>query len=62
MFELSKNILSKVSFDKTLFTKELMKSIKWIKPNEKSQLQVWCLATFGAIYQSEILEVFSKTI
>ncbi len=62
MFELSKNILSKVSFDKTLFTKELMKSIKWINPNEKSQLQVWCLTTFGAIYQSEILEVFSKSI
>ncbi len=62
MFELSKNILSKVSFDKTLFTKELMKSINWIKPNEKAQLQAWCLATFGVIYQNEILEEFTKTM
>ena len=62
MFELSKNILSKVSFDKTLFTKELRKSIKWIKPSEKTLLKVWCLTTFGTIYKNEIIDVFSKTI
>lgn len=62
MFELSKNILSKVSFDPTLFRKELMKSINWIKPSEKTLLQVWCLATFGNVYKDEIIEIFSKAV
>ena len=58
MFELSKRILEKVSFDKTLFRKELTKAIKWVKPNEKILLKVWCLATFGHQYTEEIMEVF----
>jgi hypothetical protein len=61
MYELSKNILEKVSFDKTLFRKELTKAIKWIKPDEKTLLKVWCLATFGHKYSEEIMEVF-KTL
>jgi len=60
MFELSKNILTKVSFDRMLFCKELNKAIKWIKPDEKALLKVWCLATFGNVYQTEILEVFGN--
>lgn len=58
MFELSKRILEKVSFDKILFRKELGKAIRWVKPNEKTLLKVWCLATFGHQYQEEIMEVF----
>jgi hypothetical protein len=60
MYELSKRILEKVSFDKALFRKELIKAIKWIKPDEKALLKVWCLATFGNIYTEEILEVFKN--
>jgi len=60
MYELSKRILEKVSFDKTLFRKELIKAIKWVKPNEKTLLKVWCLATFGHQYQEEIMEVFNN--
>lgn len=60
MFELSKNILEKVSFDKSLFRKELTKAVKWLKPDEKTLLKVWCLATFGHIYKSEIMEVFKS--
>ena len=60
MLELSKNVLEKVSFDKTLFRKELIKAIKWIKPDEKTLLKVWCFATFGNEYQSEIQEVFGN--
>ena len=60
MFDLSKRILEKVSFDKTLFCKELTKAIKWVQPNEKTLLKVWCLATFGNEYQTEILEVFKN--
>ncbi|HKC69872.1 MAG TPA: hypothetical protein VKG26_16670 [Bacteroidia bacterium] len=53
--------MEKVSFDKTLFRKELKKAIKWVKPNEKTLLKVWCLATFGHQYSEEILEVFKNT-
>jgi hypothetical protein len=60
MFELSKNILEKVSFDKTLFRKELVKAVKWLKPAEKTLLKVWCMTTFGHQYRNEIMEVFKN--
>jgi len=60
MFELSKNILEKVSFDKTLFRKELTKAVKWLKPDETTLLKVWCLATFGNQFKDEIMEVFKN--
>jgi len=60
MFELSKNILEKVSFDKALFRKELAKAVKWLKPDEKTLLKVWCLGTFGHLYKNEIMEVFKS--
>ena len=60
MYELSKRILEKVSFDKILFSKELTKAIKWVKPGEKTLLKVWCLATFGHQYKEEILKVFKN--
>ncbi|MGQ0827123.1 MAG: hypothetical protein ACT4ON_01885 [Bacteroidota bacterium] len=60
MFELSKNILEKVSFDKTLFRKELAKAVKWLKPEEKALLMIWCLATFGHRYRDVITEVYKN--
>ena len=60
MFELSKNILEKVSFDKSLFRKELMKAMKWLKPDEKTLLKVWCLTTFGNQYRDVITEVYKN--
>lgn len=60
MFELSKKILEKVSFDKTLFRKELIKAVKWLKPDEKMMLMVWCLATYGNQYRDVIKEVFKN--
>lgn len=58
MLELSKTILSKISFDKYLFKKELKKARNWLKPNEVLVLKVWCLAHFGTQYNDIILEVF----
>ena len=46
MLEFSKQILSKVSFDKSLFNKELKKSISWLKNDEVEKLKVWCLSSF----------------
>lgn len=57
MFELSKNILEKVSFDKALFRKELTKAMQWLKPEEKMLLMVWCISTFGNKYSDVISEV-----
>ena len=60
MFELSKNILEKVSFDKLLFRKELIKALKWLKPDEKMLLMVWCISTYGNKYMDVISEVFKN--
>jgi hypothetical protein len=58
MFELGKKILEKVSFDRGLFYKELVKTLKWIRPDEKMLLQAWCLANFGHLYKDQIMDAF----
>ena len=58
MFEMSKKILEKVSFDRALFYKELVKTLRWIKPDEKVLLKVWCLTNFGHIYKDAIIDAF----
>lgn len=60
MFELSKEILQKVSFDRRLFKKELLKALRWVKKEEKLLLKAWCLATFGNRYNDIIREVFDS--
>ncbi|HQV01346.1 MAG TPA: hypothetical protein PLO59_09320 [Bacteroidia bacterium] len=60
MFEYTKQILQKVSFDKKLFRKELVKALKWLKPDEKKMLMVWALANFGNKYTDIISQVFKK--
>lgn len=58
MFEYSKEILTKVSFDRALFIKELYKSIAWLKKDERKLLLVWCLTTFGHKYGDIISQAF----
>ena len=58
MYEFSKEILRKVSFDRQLFKKELVKALRSLKSEEKILLKAWCLATFGHMYQDVIVEVF----
>ena len=60
MLELSKKVLSKVSFDRALFKKELRKSISWLKKDDIHQLKTWCLATF-VIYNDLILDAFETS-
>ena len=62
MYEMSKKVLSRVSFDKRLFRKELLKFSRWLKPKESLMLKTWCLATFGHIHKDIILEVFESTV
>lgn len=51
MLEYFKTILSKVSFDKRLFEKELKKAIKALVPREVDVLKEWCYKKFGHQYQ-----------
>jgi hypothetical protein len=58
MLNYVKLILSKVSFDKSLFEKELKKAIAILIPNEILELKRWCIDTFGHIYSSVIKHCF----
>jgi len=59
MLEFSKKILSKVSFDKALFQKELQKSARWMSQKEVIHLKIWALTTFSQ-YKDAILDVFDN--
>ncbi len=59
MLEFTKKILSKVSFDKNLFKKELSKSARWLSKQEVITLKIWALTTFSQ-YKNTILEVFDQ--
>ena len=41
IFEYSKLILEKVSFDKNIFKKELIKAYKNMLPSERDELLIW---------------------
>ncbi len=57
MLEMTKNVLKSVSFDKSLFKKELHKATKWLGKEEYTQLKIWSMASF-AMYSDIINEVF----
>jgi hypothetical protein len=59
MFEYTKQILTKVSFDKNLFRKELTKALQLLKKDERRLLKIWCIATF-TVYSDIIFEAFRK--
>lgn len=60
MLEMSKLVLQKVSFDKTLFRKELIKTRNWLKKDEVMMLKAWALITFAGKYDDLILEVLGS--
>lgn len=60
MLEYLKTILQKVSFDKTLFEKELLKAIQSLLPEEVKQLKSWCYDQFGKMYRSVLNRCFSR--
>ena len=59
MLEFNKKILSKVSFDKKLFRKELLKGVKWLNKRDGIILKIWALSTFSQ-YKDIILDVFDQ--
>lgn len=61
MLEYFKTILSKVSFSKYLFEKELRKAIKILVEEELKELRRWCYQKFGHIYQAIIQRCFMSS-
>jgi hypothetical protein len=59
MYEYCKEILTKVSFEHSLFEKELNKSLGWLKNEEKILLMVWCIHHFGNRYDDVIAKAFN---
>lgn len=47
MLEYFKVILSKVSFDKSLFEKELKKALKSLIADDVDRLKVWCYTHYS---------------
>lgn len=58
--EYVKLILEKVSFDKTLFEKELQKGLNLLVPEEVKELKKWCYAQFGGIYRTVLNKIFKR--
>lgn len=60
MLEYLKTILQKVSFDKSLFEKELRKAIQSLIPDEVKQLKAWCYEQFGKMYRTVLNRCFAR--
>ena len=61
MLEMTKKILSSVSFDRVLFQKELNKALKWISDAEDlKKFKIWCIIEFGGVYPNIISRALDK--
>jgi hypothetical protein len=60
MLEYAKIILQKVSFDNSLFEKELRKAVADLRQDEPGKLYAWCMDFFGDMYPETIERVFSN--
>ncbi len=59
MMELQKHVLSQVYANKEIFKKELIKSKKWLQPNEIQELKHWLQQPKFKTNQPLINSVFS---
>ncbi|HYG51134.1 MAG TPA: hypothetical protein VD905_09545 [Flavobacteriales bacterium] len=60
MLDFCKQVLHKVSFDRSLFEKELRKSLKRIGSEDLAAFRTWCLVTFGVMYPEVLRNVFGS--
>ncbi|WP_337042765.1 hypothetical protein [Emticicia sp. 17c] len=61
MLDYVKLILEKVSFESSLFEKELKKSLKLLSFREIRELKKWCYEKFGSIYRGILNKTFRRT-
>ena len=59
MLEYVKTILSKVSFNKELFEKELRKALNMLIPEEMVQLKSWCYENYQQQHPMVLQKVFN---
>lgn len=60
MLEYTKMILLKVSFNKSLFEKELRKALKLVQPLDLTEFRVWCYQQFSRLYRRVLKKVFGN--
>ena len=60
MLDYVKMILTKVSFNKALFEKELRKALKMLLPAELPDFRTWCYKQFARLYRRVLKRVFSS--
>lgn len=60
MLRYTKFILKKMSFDRSLFEKELRKAIGLLSAIEVLELRVWCETQFGQEFQGIIALTFAN--
>ncbi|MBK8807311.1 MAG: hypothetical protein IPO21_11970 [Bacteroidales bacterium] len=58
MFEYTKTVLLKLSFDRTLFKKELEKSLMYLDAHEIGKLKIWLETNFNSKFHDDIHELF----
>lgn len=61
MLDYVKVILEKVSFESSLFEKELKKALKLLSFREIRELRKWCYKKFGSIYRGILNKTFRRT-
>ncbi|MBA4852646.1 hypothetical protein H1R81_19765 [Emticicia sp. BO119] len=61
MLDYVKVILEKVSFESSLFEKELKKALKLLSFREVRELKKWCYEKFGSIYRGILNKTFRRT-
>lgn len=59
MLEYVKTILKKVSFDRRLFEKELIKAIRTLLEEEVAKLKEWCYRKFGRVHSAVLDRCFA---
>lgn len=62
MLNLTKYVLEKVSFDKGLFKKELIKASKALKKEDLMLLYTWGIVQFASDHQEMLKEIISPMI
>ncbi|WP_166919982.1 hypothetical protein [Thermonema lapsum] len=62
MLEYMKTILQKVSFDATLFERELRKALTLLHPSERSALRDWCYQHFLDVYKPLLDKYFQQPL
>ena len=62
MLEYTKMILLKVSFNRSLFEKELRKALKLVQPPDLTDFRMWCYQQFSRLYRRVLKKVFGNPL